>query len=1135
MMVKSIGHMAPFSCLLVLLLHISTVLSGQYYVSPSEEYSCPIESCITLSQFVVNSSKLLTVSSTVFLAPDNHSLHVNLNIANIKDLTMASNSTSTRIKCQSGYLSFRSIRRLVIKDLHFVGCQNNTFESVEDIVFKNSVFENHDVDTTVLHLIASSISIDNSSFMTIHTLYRNEWDRIESSRSGNKSSWLQGTTIAGIHSNITLNGHTTFVSCSQFENVYSSIPEYLPHYGGALVTFQSNVIFNGVCEMKENYAKKGGAIYATQSKLHVNGELSVTNNRAANNGGGIYLHQSELICNLGSTTEILENHATGSGGGIYAVSSFIKVTAKVFYSQNQPMSLVREKAALRFLENTAAQGGGLSLNTDSKLYIIEHHEFLNETGNIFDNVANAVSFSSNTANYGGALHVNDGISSESCGDLSLHDGFKNIECFFQIIPLYSFSAPWHHTVYFDFFNNSAEIAGSVLFGGQLDKCTISPFSGFYDMHQLSKTQGLMFFEKISSLSGTDSETISSLPVRLCYCVNEFPNCSYDQLHISVRKGEDFTVQLVAVDQVGRPVNTTVQGHLKSSESDLVETQVITSGVCTNSTFAVYSQNNSETLMLYALTNPCDQLSVDIQFLPCTCPIGFQPSDIDTRQCLCQCHSDIQQYVECVSTSNSFRRLSNVWISDVPNRSNNSTGYLIFPHCPFDYCIDIGRNELINLNQPNGSDAQCAFSRTGLLCGSCPPDLSLSLGSSRCLLCPDYWPVLFVSITLAAMLAGVALVAVVLLLNLTVAAGTLNALIFFANIVATHRSILLPFSKPNFITIFISWLNLEFGIDTCYIQGMDAYTRTWLQFVFPIYIIILVVMIIIICTYSSRFSRLIGKKNPVATLATLVLLSYAKFLQTVIAILSFGILRYPMGSHEVVWLHDPIVKYFIGKHSALFLTAVVVLLIGIIYTFVLLSWQWLLRSPKWWIFKWINNVKLITLMEAYHAPFTSKYRFWPGFLLLVRACLCLVDALNATNNPQVAFTSITFTIASIIILKGLIGSRIYKRWTLDVLEMSILFNLLFFAIFMWYTFDTDSDQTAVAYISVSATFVLLLLIIIYHVYAFSGVSKKLQGNVSSRQAEEIHTTDDTTDTFDTNYELSTSNRPTYSVVDSPMSL
>ena len=161
------------------------------------------------------------------------------------------------------------------------------------------------------------------------------------------------------------------------------------------------------------------------------------------------------------------------------------------------------------------------------------------------------------------------------------------------------------------------------------------------------------------------------------------------------------------------------------------------------------------------------------------------------------------------------------------------------------------------------------------------------------------------------------------------------------------------------------------------------------------------------------------------------------------------------------------------------------------------------------------------------------RLWPGFLL-VRACLCLVDALNTTNNPQVAFTSITFTIGSIIILKGLLGNRIYKKWTFDVLEMSINFcsicsSLLFSCGTL---FDTDGNQAAVAYISVSATFIVLLFIIIYHVYAFTGVFKKLCGNISTERAREIHTMDVNTDTFDTSYELSTSNQPTYSVVESP---
>ena len=77
--------------------------------------------------------------------------------------------------------------------------------------------------------------------------------------------------------------------------------------------------------------------------------------------------------------------------------------------------------------------------------------------------------------------------------------------------------------------------------------------------------------------------------------------------------------------------------------------------------------------------------------------------------------------------------------------------------------------------------------------------------------------------MAAFLAGIGLVAFLLLLNMTVAVGTLNALIFYANIIAANSSIFLPFSEPTFITVFISWLNLELGIDTCYFQGLDTYT------------------------------------------------------------------------------------------------------------------------------------------------------------------------------------------------------------------------------------------------------------------------------------------------------------------------
>ena len=173
------------------------------------------------------------------------------------------------------------------------------------------------------------------------------------------------------------------------------------------------------------------------------------------------------------------------------------------------------------------------------------------------------------------------------------------------------------------------------------------------------------------------------------------------------------------------------------------------------------------------------------------------------------------------------------------------------------------------------------------------------------------------------------------------------------------------------------------------------------------------------------------------------------------------------------------------------------------------------------------------MEAYHAPFTSKYRFWPGFLLLVHASLCLIDALNTSTNPQVAFTSITFTVGIIIFLKGIIGHRIYKKWTYDVLEMAVLFNLFFFAVFMWYTFDTQNNQAAIAYISICLTFVMLLLVVIYHVYEYSGLSSRIKQKNQKLQSQEVIRMNVSTDALDINYENQVTSPPSFSVVESPV--
>ena len=117
-----------------------------------------------------------------------------------------------------------------------------------------------------------------------------------------------------------------------------------------------------------------------------------------------------------------------------------------------------------------------------------------------------------------------------------------------------------------------------------------------------------------------------------------------------------------------------------------------------------------------------------------------------------------------------------------------------------------------------------------------------------------------TIAIVFIISGIGLVAFLLLLNLMVAIGTLNANIFYSNIVAVNKSTW----RVSFASVFISWLNFDFGFDVCYFKGMDAYIKTWLQLAIPVYIIILVIVIIQLSYYNNAFGRLLGRKDPVAS-------------------------------------------------------------------------------------------------------------------------------------------------------------------------------------------------------------------------------------------------------------------------------
>ena len=215
-----------------------------------------------------------------------------------------------------------------------------------------------------------------------------------------------------------------------------------------------------------------------------------------------------------------------------------------------------------------------------------------------------------------------------------------------------------------------------------------------------------------------------------------------------------------------------------------------------------------------------------------CPLGFEVSN-RTRSCSCEELKDASTAITRDSTTKTISRQGDIWIGNI------SDCVVVQSPCPFDYC---------NIAQANfsltNSDAQCALNRTGLLCGRCQDGLSLALGSNNCIQCPQFS---YLALIIPFAGAGFGLVALLMVLNLTVSIGTINGLIFYANLVkiSENTGIFFPNGPIPVLSQFISWLNLDFGIETCFYHGMTAYAKMWLQFVFPLYIWFIIATIIVL--------------------------------------------------------------------------------------------------------------------------------------------------------------------------------------------------------------------------------------------------------------------------------------------------
>ena len=721
--------------------------------------------------------------------------------------------------------------------------------------------------------------------------------------------------------------------------------------------------------------------------------------------------------------------------------------------------------------NKGNYGGALFLSTAIYSYRCSNKWEVTPPVLYLHSDARLILMNNKASNKGGAIYVGSTSNLYHQEWYNLYNiGYDYYEpCFYQLASLRNI-LEYHqkkaHVVIsrlpkITFTNNTAVFAGDSIFGGLYEHCS------------LEKLTGRIKFEDFINISHPLSPSeMAGDPNMICLCVGSVANCSHPQLPLSTTlyQGQSFRVYAIATraknhyaNYGATPalVNTWIDQSRFDARLGKGQSAHKLDNKCSEIVFSIYSR---EPHVEVEITSSGETINRIIAVNLLGCPFGFQL--MDSRYPGCVCDSTVKESgctcdIDNLTISCPFGK----WIGNI---SHNT---IVHHHCPFDYCTS---ERVIEIT--DALDDQCAHNRSGTLCGECQPELSLVLGNSKCKHCSN----MHLFLILLFVMAGLSLVLILYGCNLTVSRGTVNGLIYFANVIQVNSSIFVTPSTSRFLTVFIAWVNLDLGFQTCFFNGMDMYAKAWLQFIFPVYIWLIVAAIVLLSKHSMTVSRL-TRDNTVPVLATLFLLSYAKLLRTTITAFSFTYLRYPDGTRLAVWMYDGNVPFVKGKHIALFIVAHVAVFGFILpYTLLLLLSPYLQRWSHYKPLRWVNKLK--PFLDANHGPYKNKIRNWTGIILLIRTVQFTSFAANAEGDPNINLMVILLVGVAPYLVIWIFGT-VYKSKANSILESAFILLLSTLASASLYirttSLDVEGKQTAITTSIFAAAFSLFLVIIAYH--------------------------------------------------------
>ena len=454
-----------------------------------------------------------------------------------------------------------------------------------------------------------------------------------------------------------------------------------------------------------------------------------------------------------------------------------------------------------------------------------------------------------------------------------------------------------------------------------------------------------------------------------------------------------------------------------------------------------------------------------------CPVGFSLQEENGLfACLCGkffMKLNINEDFQCNSASGMIiREDKRSWLSVV----DDNVEYVAL--CSPVYCNDVVTNYTLT-----NYDILCDNNHAGRACGGCIEDYGRVFGSNSCKRCTNAW---LVTILLYAIL-GIILVMILYLLRLTVTMGTINGLIFFCNVMSINERLFFntEHSQFLFLRIFISLINLDLGFELCFYNEMSQIAKTGLQFVFPVYLWLLVATIIIFG--RTRFqSQWLSSYSTVPVLASLILLSYAKLLRTIISVFSFITIHRASKEYDfsisqplTAWQPDANVEYLQDAHTVLFLIAVVFMLLFIIPFALAMTFPTIILRSK-------RMSRLFPLLDCFYAPYKDKYRYWFGLRLILLIYLSGMESIIFSYQEAQLLSGITVLFVFVVVQAYIQPFKNMIINLLDLLFMGIFILLSMITLYLYPStsgYDEVNSAVNISYVA----FFLFCLVVCYHIH------------------------------------------------------